>query len=1579
MSPAGDPADTPWTGYEHWWTLSECVRLLHGATETLRIETLGAGRAALAATTSTRRELHHARRAPAGRAWPLAALVAGSAGVLRTAGDRLAGNDDRFVFVSDSGAPELADLCARARDAESAAAFDHDLQNARTLRAGLAQLLRCWICDLPAAVERLQRLDVRTVGERDLERRVRWGLQALFLAEENRIAADLLALLADVGQRAVTRREIVERLARRGCRPRRLDAPQQAGAAVAAATDRYLESARRLLIGGAVRPRAAAAKLRARLEGPASESVLTGRTGAGKTACVVAVVDAMRARNVPVLAFRIDHVVSAATTTDVGRRLDLEESPVLTLAEAARAAGRAGVLIVDQLDAVNSLAGAEADPCALVEQLLHEARGSRDRAELHAVVVCRAFDWRNDPRLRRLLPVAEAQIDVPALTRDEVLRILADGGCDPSSFGERELAVLQLPQHLALLLRSGPGASRPATFSTATTLFDRYWTSSRRAVAERAAPLPDQWMTAVGTLCDEMTAARQLTAPCERLDEVSPAYLEHLAAEGVITVDGRRCGFGHETFFDYCAARVSFSRRQPLAQTLADSEQHLLRRAAVRQALGYLRDADSAQYVRELGDLLADRRIRAHVKDLAFAWLADVPDPTEQEWSLWRRWLDPALDAVAAGAPNPDRLSALAWRRFLDSPSWFRFVDRRGVVEGWLAADNERLAAAAVSYLGRHVAAAPDLVAALLEPYAGTGGAWPARLRFFMERADRHANRRLFELFLRLVDDGTLDEARDRDAAHGTFWSMLGSLGEDRPEWVPEVLAHRLRRRLAIIRSAGEDLGSRELPGYDAAAARLFDRAAQHAAPAFVEHVLHPVLEISDATLTGERPPKHDAVWPVVAGTAFPEVDHACLAALSTALATLAGDAGADLQAVIADLRRRDTHIANHLLLAVYRGGAAHRADEAAALLCDEPWRFECGFSDSPQRFATETLQAVLPHCSAGSRERIEGVLLEYVAPDERGLRGFRHAGRARFALLAAIPDEARSPRVNADLQALERRFGKREADPRAIAVDADEPPIDDIAAPALDDAQWLSAIAQHGPQTAAPAAHAELPQDRAWDLARRLEAQVGTDPDRFARLALRLPADAHPAYLERMLTALRHAAVEADLKLQVCLKAFAEARETCGRPLAGALGSLADPLPADAVRMLHWLATEHADPVATTWQVEDVGVDSVRGSAAAAIAELITRDAACIERFRVTIERLIHDPSAPVRACAAETLQAVTGHDPALGMALFHRLDLADDRLLATPQVYGFVRAGLRDRFTDVGPLVQRMLRSAEPHVAEAGARLASLAALEHAGAAARSAAAASGADATAVHGNDPAAGAAQTAEAGAVHGNDPAAGAAQTAAGTPFAIDDLPAPATSAAGAAPAAHDVTDAAPRPRTPAELAADAVRGSAAQRLGVAQVAAANLATADYRTWSAATLRTLFDDDDAGVRRQAAACFRHLQDTPLDTHADLIEAFCASQAFADDSASILDALEASHERLPGATYTVCEQFLERFANEVRDPRSPRHAEALTVATLAFRTCQQHQHDEWTGRALDLIDRLCLEQIADAPDALERFER
>ena len=526
---------------------------------------------------------------------------------------------------------------------------------------------------------------------------------------------------------------------------------------------------------------------------------------------------------------------------------------------------------------------------------------------------------------------------------------------------------------------------------------------------------------------------------------------------------------------------------------------------------------------------------------------------------------------------------------------------------------------------------------------------------------------------------------------------MLYDLGEKRPEWVPEVVAHRLRRRFAVIRAAGEDLHLIELIGYDDSAARMFAKSSTRAPAEFVEHVLPAVLDISDAALIDDQPPKYDAVWPILIKGDHPTAKEACLTGLAEAL-----------RDVIPELRRRDTHLANHLLLALYRGGAERYADR--------------------------------------------------------------------------------------------------------------------------------------------------------------------------------------------------------DLKLQVCRKAFAESRGHCGKSIADVLGSIEDPLPDDAVQMLHWLATEHEDPAKEAWR-EDAGngqtyyngdihmngINTTRGRAADALRDLILTDPAYIDRFGPTLDRMSRDQSAAVLSCLAGTLGAVAYHDRALSMRTFLGMNLYEDRLLATPHVCEFIRGGLRDSFPALLPIVERMLRSTEPEVREAGARLISIAALHHESAA--------------------------------------------------YLVDK----------------------------------AVRGDPRQRLGVAKVAAANIANPECRAWCEAKLATLFNDCDADVRDRAASCFSYLENQDLDTYGTLITAFCDSRASAGSTFWLLHTLEDSLETLPGMTCKVCESILDRLAEARAVPNDGGFDDINTVAKLAFRTYQQHQNDDWTSRSLALIDRLCLEGIPGTGAEFEHFER
>jgi hypothetical protein len=74
------------------------------------------------------------------------------------------------------------------------------------------------------------------------------------------------------------------------------------------------------------------------------------------------------------------------------------------------------------------------------------------------------------------------------------------------------------------------------------------------------------------------------------------------------------------------------------------------------------------------------------------------------------------------------------------------------------------------------------------------------------------------------------------------------------------------------------------------------------------------------------------------------------------------------------------------------------------------------------------------------------------------------------------------------------------------------------------------------------------------------------------------------------------------------------------------------------------------------------------------------------------------------------------------------------------------------------------------------------------------------------------------------------------------------------------------------------------------RRGLAEVAAANIASEDCRVWCEGHLTAFFNDEDEEVRKEAASCFRQLRDESLEAYEPLITSFADSMSYRDDSMS-----------------------------------------------------------------------------------------
>ena len=551
------------------------------------------------------------------------------------------------------------------------------------------------------------------------------------------------------------------------------------------------------------------------------------------------------------------------------------------------------ILIVDQLDFVSTTSGRNSSFFDVVEVLLIEVRGRRNKIKIHTVVVCREFDLNNDHRLRRLLAKDHVHISATDFSPDEVKSVIAGSGFKTDLLDAKQLELLRLPQNLSLFLDTSYDLNLKPKFSSKNELFDHYWNEKRQAVNNRVFPSTDYWNDVIQMLCDEMTESQELSVLKEKLDQFPNAYIEQMASEGVISFDGNRYGFGHESFFDYCFARAFIAQDESLIEFLVKSGQLLFRRAQVRQVLVYLHDADGKRYCRELGTLLTDDRIRCHLKDLAIALAVEQPTPNEQEWNVLAPWIESELAAVESGNPNPDKFATLVWNKFFSSQHWFQISDKKGLIAEWLMSGNDYLVDMGVNYIRYHLNHSGDRAAELLEPFVGKGGGWPQRFNHIMQWADYASSRRFFDLFLRLLDDVTLDHTYNSLVANGTFWNMFHRLAEARPDWIAEVAAHWLKRRFSIIRETRDSGGNpkwHDLFSHDNSGSDYINDSARKFPDKFAQHVLPVVLKITDETVYKEEnpPPRLHAVWSTLSKNEHVSIDNGCSRALAFAVEKLA-------------------------------------------------------------------------------------------------------------------------------------------------------------------------------------------------------------------------------------------------------------------------------------------------------------------------------------------------------------------------------------------------------------------------------------------------------------------------------------------------------------------------------------------------------------------------------------------------------------------------------------------------------------------------------------------------------------------
>jgi len=1504
MPLAGGAAEKYGNRYERRWTVARLLDVMDGKTDSIRLEPPEPEGQGFEFWTKTQdvQEYHQVKRQRSDGQWTLPALI--REGVLSNFIAKL--RDDpkaRCVFVSTTSADPLAELSDRARGAISWEEFNTTFLRADERRKDFDRFRQSQP-DVPEEeiYEQLKRVYIETIGESSLLNLTESRVSMLVEGNAANVVDVLAEMVSDKVHHELTACVIWNHLQSRGFSRRHWDRSPNVLKAVRDANQHYLNFLRGQTIAHSILPRQETRRVHDLLEDSNGKAgvLLTGEAGIGKSGVMLQVVEELLSASTPVVALRVDRLKFTLLPDEVGQQIGLPDSPANVLAAVAK--GRPCVLVLDQLDALSIASGRNTDLFDCVHEIVLQAQA---HPNMRILLACRKFDLENDDRLRRLTGsrgVAETLV-VERLTHETVREVVSGFDLDANSLKSKQLDLLSLPLHLKLLSELAENEeTRALNFEKAQDLYEQFWKYKRRIIEKRL-DRQVQWTKVVYALCDHMHQRQTLSTP-EAIVEDLYGDAEAMVSEHVLVLDNKRFSFFHEGFFDYAYARRFARDPQSLLALLVGGEQHLFRRAQVRQILLYLRDTDFNRYIADLEEALSSPGVRFHIKQVVFALLADLSKPKREEWDVLSR---------IAGKDFSDPLTRLAWET-VRRPPWFQLVDSLGLVKRWLDDPDESFVDRAVSILNVIQREMPDRVADIVEPYVGASEQWNSRLRHLALWGDWSQERRYLELVFQLIDVGVLDNLQGASTANSDFWSHLYRFQSNHPSWGCEAVGNYLNRRRRLSLKAGQpnpfDYKEGAIADCQFAEYTLKELAG-NAPESFVRAVMPFMQAVIEDCASQERGGlRKDSVWSMRIFQDEFGIDAALLSAMEKALSELAAEHTNIYRSVIEPIHESPFETIQYLLIRSLAANGPAFADEGVDHLCKSPERFKIGYSSNPYWASRQLLESISPHCSDEKLVQLETLLLGYYSDWERSNPSRNQFGYAQFTLLSGIVKARRSEEVIKRLKEWRRKFGFQEpASPTPTEAHQVQSPITEDAAERLSDEHWLSAILRYD------TGRSNFRQDGsvvggAHELSRVLESEVKRDPGRFAELVLRFPARANPSYFEAVLRGLTDTDVDFETILRVTERCHRIEGRPLGRFICDPIASSAQyDLPPQALSLVAWYATEDSDPEEDVWPTQvspentirvderilTNGINTNRGRAARAMARLIEHDHKRIAYFQPALEEMVLDTSPAVKSCVAQTLLAVLRHDRDLAVELFRQLCNTEDALLQTRFIERFLFYVLQTHFRELSHTLRRMVTSQLPGVASAGARQACLAAL-----------------------------------------------------------DQLEA-------------------------AELAELCLSGSVAQRIGAAQVMAANVKTATYRSFCEEALIELFNDCSDEVRSEAAQCFSRFEGTQLEEFEHLIARFVSSDAFQQNYTYLLMALEETTAKLPGVTLTACERFVDIAGLASSDIGTGTAWSADTVTKLTLRIYQQSKEDTIRARSLNLIDKLMENSAYGIDEALENFER
>jgi hypothetical protein len=1133
-------------------------------------------------------------------------------------------------------------------------------------------------------------------------------------------------------------------------------------------------------------------------------------------------------------------------------------------------------------------------------------------------LACRTYDLQNDPQIRNWLEGEKKQthgsveINVSPLTAEVVKLVAEKVDQNKARLSERQIQILQLPQHLAMWVRI-VRAGGAVEFQNRIQLIREFWADRMQELASRGVSGVNA-NAALTTIVTYMERNGSITAPQSIIDD--PIMLDALCACGLVGQDSGQIAFSHQSYLDYQIAsrvvREIYNSGGNVCDWLGGREkQSLFRREQLRQALCLLNEDSPDEFLKSVKSVLSSEGVRFHLKHLCLEVLGQLDRPSGA-----------LIDFLS------ELIRQEEWKEHIFGTVYFRhepyvkhLIDN-GAIRAWLDTDSWRNYGL---WMFRGVCESlSDEVAKELRPYFGQEEEWNDRILATMPWHAEDDSDDMFNLRLDLARRGVFREYVNWEKLDGG--RSLYLLEAVVSSWEPDDLSE-VRHRAAQTRSRFERWSSKE-------AAAL--RAAVQTNPAkawelFIPHLCR-LVPVEDEPYGALQ------LWIEGDHREFRQgmecVPHALVELVVESGKSLAATESADYWKRTEGLRDHESPVIQYILVEAYSSLSAEYTNAAIDWLLNDASRLSIGTGQNEPEWApaARLISKLSPHCSRAMFQKLEHTLIHYHSPDERRSaeywlttwkNGFfgDYWGRAQHFLLPALDSQRRSIETIGLIGVLGRKYesystarflrrshGKGGFVGSTLGASADR----------ISDRAWLRIVmSKKVPVDGDPIKHwhdDHLAESSIRMFSRDLARVAQRFPSRFGRLALQFPSDIAPEYRAAILEGLTSSNAKdvpederamwepasVDLIEKVIERFARDSSRTYAINFCWLMYHRADEKWSEtAFDQLKEYACNHENPEAndlvignetggfdaseaSVANLENNALNCVRGVAGLAIGEQLRNHPHRVDQCRTVLEHLFGDPHSAVRIAGVEACLNVLHSDRDFAIRCFCRAASGDIRVAASRWAVYYFNVGIESHHDQLAPVILEMLESDRDEVAREGAAVLTARWIFH-----------------------------------------------------DYFADKIE-------------------------------DCLAGSIPHRRGVAHVAASLVHKLEYLEKCSDLIERLKNDSEVEVRQELREIVNSAEILSGPRGIDLVKSFVQSQAFLDDPSPLVFTLrEHTGRMMPFADvlFSVCGQFVGPLSDTTRDPaRGIMHdlSEVLPMLIRLYEEATEEQNSDIVNKCLDTFD-------------------